>query len=475
MDSSKLQAGEEEAPIEASAAAKTADNLANKNVSKTAPAIPSDWILNIDVTSKSSDPLKLIFQADQETAPIAFSDDPNVVASVNTTPLPSTSHDSDKNRDKNDGPHDISPVNEEICQGIKRRRCNSSDDESNELLPPSKSVKMDGNDKNKKRHNVTFVINPPLQNDNLENEAPAQQPAEGHNAAPDEVASTSSAPTASKPRVQILPAAEPMWLAARRHRGAEQKAKLRADFNANLLAQDIVPGQFLGAERLPRYYIRDGKLPASLKDLIIDQGKQKTQHAIDILRDEQAREKRLADYYEGIAKDLYKQDDCSYTEADNLMASLLTHYRGIERKRLDALANKEIAKKATNDVDLANMLCREQDKYTIPSTSKASAPRRPRQGRTPSPGRKRKSSTQVNAGKGKQGKPESKPFANPRAKSPKPKGKTSTKKGKSTSNPSKGKDTAAPKKGNKSPGGELSEGALKMLEALSEIEKIFKK
>ena len=44
--------------------------------------------------------------------------------------------------------------------------------------------------------------------------------------------------------------------------------------------------------------------------MIVAHGKIKTEHAIELLHAEQAREKHLADYYEGIAKDLYLQEDC---------------------------------------------------------------------------------------------------------------------------------------------------------------------
>ena len=209
----------------------------------------------------------------------------------------------------------------------------------------------------------------------------------------------------------------------------------------------------------------------------MSQARDKTLLAIDILRDEQGREKRLADYYDGITRDLYSQEGHpGLAEAENLMASLLTHYRSVEKKRLDGLAKREQTKKASTDETFASQLCKDQEPYNIPSTSRGPGPtRRSRQARTPSPNRKRKSSTQPPTSyKGKQGKPTPKP--KPRSKSP-ANSKGPQRKGKSPSNAGKGKE-ASTKKSNKTlaePKGDLSEGARHMLEALTEIGKIFKK
>ena len=422
MDTDANKPGE--VPVEANqhAANHEESNALAQNVSiESASNNPEEWILNVDVVSKTPNPAKLIFEIDQPMAPYALSDDPNVKCSVETFPLPSTSH-ADKSVlfDVND-PINNAANNDSPVEGKKRRRHSSDDDRSN-VLPPFKAAKLDcKTNKESKKHHVTFLFTPPFQKDNTE--AASAQPQQGPAA---EKQVLDDQPPPPNKRVQLLPAAEPMWLAARRHRGAEQKAKLRADFNQELLEKDIIPSSFLGSEKMPRYFIKDGALPLQMKDLIVQQGRDKAILAIEVLREEQSKEKRLADYYDGICADLYKSEGHpGLTEAMNLMSSLLTHYRGVEKRRLDSLLKREESKQPTSDEDFARLLCKDPEPFTVPNTRGSGPPRRGRPAKTPSPTRKRKSSVQPStSSKGKQGKqtPPNKPQPRSRSKSPKSRG-----------------------------------------------------
>ena len=481
MDAHNKKPGEDGSETLQDAAAHASSQSADNVSIDTACKDPNEWILNIDVVSKTPNPAKLVFEIDQPEAPYALSDDPHVKCDVKTSPLPLTSHADIPASDETSGPSNDSVNQDIVIEGNKKRRRHSSDDDSSPTLPPAKTAKLDcKKTEEKKRHHVTFLFSPPFQNNETPKEAPAAQPNQAPAATGTSSASDDQPPPPSK-RVQILPAAEPMWLAARRHRGAEQKAKLRADFNQHLLEQDTIPSHFLGGDKLPRYYIRDGSLPTSLKDLIVSQAREKTLHAIELLRDEQTREKRLADYYDGITADLYTQEDHpGLIEAQNLMASLLTHYRNVEKRRLDSLEKREVAKQPSSDEEYARALCKDPEAINAPSTSRGPGTnRRSRQARSPSPNRKRKSSAQPpTASKGKQGKPTPKPGpSKQRSKSPKPRGPE--RKGKSQANKGKGKEASTRKAGSSKPpvdpSGDLSEGAVRMLEALNEIGKIFKK
>ena len=328
---------------------------------------------------------------------------------------------------------------------------------------------------------------PPLQNNNG-NEAPAKMDN------PDDTNNPGTSKT-TKERVKILPSAEPMWIAARRHRGMEQKSKLRADYHQNLLDQDVIPGQFLGMDKLARYFIKEGTLPGPLTTLLMEQGRAKTELAIKLLREEQQKEKSLADYYEKVTKDLYQQEDNhDYPQAEALMVSLLNHYRNIEKKRLDSLMKRELSRKPASDADLALLVCKEGDSFApMPSTSRGNgAPKRQRNPKSQSPPRDRKkksaASTTATATKGAQAPSRSRESrSQSRGKSPKPRTPTTSKakasKGKSASNPDKGKGKAKAK-ASTSKGGrtrnplessDLSEGARNILEALTEISKQLKK
>ena len=199
----------------------------------------------------------------------------------------------------------------------------------------------------------------------------------------------------AKTKYIINKAAAPMWTSARRHRLSEAKADMRSLHYSTLLEQDILPGPFLGVDKLPRYLLNDaGSLSTPMITLIKDQARARTLLAIDELRDQAKSDKRRAAYYNGICAQLYDQEeDTSYTEATELQTSLVRHFQTIESKRLQALFNKEVERKPTNDKEVSALLCRPQSEMA--GTSAVKAPKRPRQ---PSTNRKDNANKPTSAG-----------------------------------------------------------------------------
>lgn len=214
---------------------------------------------NIEMAGNSDKPVKLIFQVDQEHVPFARSVDSKTECFVETVPLQSTSASERLVTGDEENLISFDTAKEGLNVNNKRPR-NPSGDEDDVVLPPNKAIKT-----NKKTHRITFIIPPPLQNNGGEKAVNEQlDPKDGIDAP-----APAPGPAAPRERVNILPAAEPMWQAARRHRGSEQKAKLRADHHAQLLEQDIIPSQFLGSDKIARYFIKEGKLPSPMQELIL--------------------------------------------------------------------------------------------------------------------------------------------------------------------------------------------------------------
>ena len=169
-------------------------------------------------------------------------------------------------------------------------------------------------------------------------------------------------------RPAILSAAEPAWQAHKQHRAAEQRAKLRAQHFIDLIEKDVLPGPSTGADRLPRYLIQDGQLPTPLLLLIRSQARERVSCIVDLLRDQEAREKRTADRYQAYCRDLYtdagRLDDLG--EVEELLASLVGHYRVGEKKRLEAQAKRELDQKPQNDARLSSQMVRDVDAFKIP-------------------------------------------------------------------------------------------------------------
>ena len=170
-----------------------------------------------------------------------------------------------------------------------------------------------------------------------------------------------------------------MWASARRHRLAESKANMRGLHFSTLLEQDVIPGPFLGADKLPRYLLNEkGALSPAMSTLIRTQSIERTKLAIDELRETESSAARRAKYYNGITEQLYQQEgDGTYNEAANLQTSLVVHFKQIEAKRLQSLFNKEIERKPADDVELARLICRPQEE--LAGKPQAKAAKRPRQ------------------------------------------------------------------------------------------------
>lgn len=451
----------------------------SKKVSTNAPSSAAHLGAAMNSNPNSFDAFKLILEIEQDTAPLAASTDPNDKCEVisfsptsSKTDQTSRSIYADAPRSKCNVPNfDIIFTNEPFkpipgcTTSNKRRRTSSTDsDSSNTALHPNKAQKAitsDGTVK-KQTHHVCFTF--PIQDPNL--------PTSGNPAQPDDAAQAAN--NSSRARVKIPSSAEPMWNCAKRHRTSEQKCKLRADTLATMLTDDLVPGYFMGVDKIPRFFMKDGELPTRLTDMINRQARERTQVAIDYLRLEQAKEKSRADFYDQATKDLYAQEeDRSYEEAETLMVNLLTTYRVSEKRRLEALAKKEAARKPSTRKDIANLLCKEEESYKIPTFTRGRAPTSPPKRRrapktpstSPSRDRKRNRST---------GRREQKPSRGP-ATSTSSKTTTSTtpRKSKKNAPTNQGRSNKAknrPRSRAQSPkNSELSSGALNLIQAINEL------
>ena len=89
--------------------------------------------------------------------------------------------------------------------------------------------------------------------------------------------------------------------------------------------------------------------------------RQKALLAPELLHHQQVREKGYADFYIKLMADLYKQEgqeDC-FAEAENLLVSLVSHFRTGEKRRLDAQTAREIARKPTDNASLSALVVKD--------------------------------------------------------------------------------------------------------------------
>ena len=379
-DGQERKAQVENPTTEAASDSKNVSNLPSISAKHSGPAT--------HIVQSNDDTITIICEVEQDEVPQATSIDPNTKCKV-VTFSPNVSW-TDINAN-------LKPLDTHACKpkikliptwepftpvpgcstSYKRRRSDSDSNDSLTDQPPSKAQKAlddTGTEHKKKKHQVCFTF--PLQADDSK---PNDNQHNGNNSAD---AATTTPPPPKQP-LKLLTAAEPMWNCAKKHRAMEQKAKLRADTLEYLQSEDITPGYFLGIDKIPRYYIRDGELPTPLTDLIFKQGRERTGVAIDYLRQEQQREKSRADYYDQATRDLYDQEgNGGYPQAEQLMVNLLTHYRSVEKKRLDALTAKEQTRRPKTRTETATLLCKEQDSFRIPPNT-SSAPSRGRAPRSP--------------------------------------------------------------------------------------------
>ena len=124
----------------------------------------------------------------------------------------------------------------------------------------------------------------------------------------------------------------------------------------------------LGAARLPRYLISQGSLPHEYVEMIKRHALEKTRATIEILRDQQQKAGSLADFYEKSTRDVLEKVGHAdqVGEAERLLVSLTTQYRASEKRRLEALYNKEITRQPKDDIGYTNLLVKDLDLYRIP-------------------------------------------------------------------------------------------------------------
>ena len=108
--------------------------------------------------------------------------------------------------------------------------------------------------------------------------------------------------------------------------------------------------------------------------IILRHGMEKALLAVNLLCQQQVREKGYADFCIISTADLYKQEG---QEAEKLLVSLVAHFRTGEKCHLDAHFVWEITRKPTNSASLLALVVKYLDK---PSTSQTTARARARSG-----------------------------------------------------------------------------------------------
>ena len=95
--------------------------------------------------------------------------------------------------------------------------------------------------------------------------------------------------------------------------------------------------------------------------LILKHGREKALLASQLLRQQQVREKGYADFYIRSTADLYKQEGQveHFTEAQDLLVSLVSHFRTGEKRRLNAQTAREIARKPTDNASLSALVVKD--------------------------------------------------------------------------------------------------------------------
>ena len=160
------------------------------------------------------------------------------------------------------------------------------------------------------------------------------------------------------PRANINPLAEPMWLAARKHFIAAQKATLRLDHLQVLLAEDIMPVEFLGAEKMHGYYAsNEGVISDKLMKLMTRQAREKADLVVLELKATAEREQKRAEYYTDVTKQIYThEEDNTFAESQAGITRVLTFFKKSEQSRLDTLATKERARQPDTEAELTELI-----------------------------------------------------------------------------------------------------------------------
>ena len=111
-------------------------------------------------------------------------------------------------------------------------------------------------------------------------------------------------------RATINPMAEPMWLATRKHFIAEQKVALRHMHLKSLLDDNIIPIEFLGADKLHRYYAsKEGILSTPMMELLGKQARAKAELVQQELKASALWHKKRARYYMELVSQIYTHEE----------------------------------------------------------------------------------------------------------------------------------------------------------------------
>ena len=161
------------------------------------------------------------------------------------------------------------------------------------------------------------------------------------------------------PRAIINPMAEPMWLATRKHVIAEQKATLRHQHLKTLLDDKVMPVEFLGAEKLHRYYASaDGKLSTPMMALLGEQATAKAELVQQELEATALWHKKRARYYMELVLQIYThEEDDTFEESKEGITRVLTFFKKSEVARLETLATKERARQPHDEEAMTNLVC----------------------------------------------------------------------------------------------------------------------
>ena len=166
------------------------------------------------------------------------------------------------------------------------------------------------------------------------------------------------------PRARINPMAEPMWLASRKHAVAEQKLNLRAAHLKALLDDDIMPEEFLGAEKLHRYYATaNGVLSTAMMTLLGTQARAVAELVHSELVNASAIEQQKGKNYLELVKQIYThEEDDSFEECNEGLDRVLTFFRKGEITRLEVLAAKERARQPQDEKELTDLICQAEQR-----------------------------------------------------------------------------------------------------------------
>ena len=246
----------------------------------------------------------------------------------------------------------------------KRKRLIHSSSSSNELIYKHSEKKSCTNISN---HRVSFVLKnnadygpgaASTSTSNLNTGVNVQTSNVSLNARPS-VHDRATDTEAKGPRAIINPLAEPMWLAARKHRIAEQKASLRHDHLLRLLTDDVIPIEFLGAELLHRYYAnQEGHISTALKTLIERHAREKVELVIAELLAITNTERKRAEYYTDLTQQIYAhEEDTSFASSQEGLTRVLSFFKKSEEARLETLAIKERGRQPRTELELTDLIC----------------------------------------------------------------------------------------------------------------------